>query len=99
MRALLGESFDIHGGGVDLQLCITRTIAQSEGKRWSTVGHHLDAQRVCLAERKMSTVVGNFSLSGKSAKYDAVHPVFFYPGTLPQPVELQHMHLMTPGRL
>ena len=45
--ALLGEPFDIHGGGMDLQFPHHENeIAQSEGASGGTVRQHLDAQRL-----------------------------------------------------
>ena len=78
--ALLGEQFDIHGGGIDLQFPHHENeIAQSEGAHgkplanvWMHNGH------VRIDDEKMSKSLGNFFLIREVlAKYDAEVVRFF----------------------
>ena len=78
--ALLGEQFDIHGGGIDLQFPHHENeIAQSEGATgkplanvWMHNGH------VRIDDEKMSKSLGNFFLiRDVLAKYDAEVVRFF----------------------
>ena len=77
---LLGESFDIHGGGADLQFPHHENeIAQSEGaygKPLATVWMHNGFVR--LDNEKMSKSLGNFfTIREILAKYDAETVRFF----------------------
>ncbi len=61
--ALLGEIFDIHGGGADLQFPHHENeIAQSEGATGQPLGSVLDAQRLPAAwtTRRCPRSLGNF---------------------------------------
>ncbi len=78
--ALLGESFDIHGGGADLQFPHHENeIAQSEGafgKPLASVWMHNGFVR--LDNEKMSKSLGNFfTIREILAKYDAETVRFF----------------------
>lgn len=78
--ALLGESFDIHGGGADLQFPHHENeIAQSEGafgQRLATTWMHNGFVRV--DNEKMSKSLGNFfTIREVLAKYDAQTIRFF----------------------
>ena len=78
--ALLGETFDIHGGGADLQFPHHENeIAQSEGaygKPLATVWMHNGFVRV--DNEKMSKSLGNFfTIREILAKYDAETVRFF----------------------
>ena len=77
---LLGESFDIHGGGADLQFPHHENeIAQSEGANLDAHGHGKPLARfwmhngfVRLDNEKMSKSLGNFfTIREVLAKYDA----------------------------
>ena len=77
---MLGESFDIHGGGADLQFPHHENeIAQSEGatgKQLATVWMHNGFVRV--DNEKMSKSLGNFfTIREVLAKYDAETVRFF----------------------
>jgi cysteinyl-tRNA synthetase len=82
--ALLGETFDIHGGGLDLQFPHHENeIAQSEGangkpfaKTWMHNGF------LNVDNEKMSKSLGNFFTIRDAAVFHAACP-------LPQPVQLQ----------
>lgn len=84
--ALLGESFDIHGGGADLQFPHHENeIAQSEGATLDASGHGKPLARfwmhngfVRLDNEKMSKSLGNFfTIREILAKYDAETVRFF----------------------
>jgi cysteinyl-tRNA synthetase len=95
--ALLGEHFDIHGGGMDLQFPHHENeIAQSEGAHGHPSSTLLAAQR--LPERRQREdvqVAGQLLHHPRCAEalrrrdaalLHAAHP-------LPQPVQLQRRHL------
>lgn len=84
--ALLGESFDIHGGGADLQFPHHENeIAQSEGARIGTPGEGQPMARywmhngfVRVDNEKMSKSLGNFfTIREILEKYDAQTVRFF----------------------
>ncbi len=83
---LLGESFDIHGGGADLQFPHHENeIAQSEGANLDATGHGKPLARfwmhngfVRLDNEKMSKSLGNFfTIREVLARYDAETIRFF----------------------
>jgi cysteinyl-tRNA synthetase len=79
-RKLLGESFDIHGGGLDLVFPHHENeIAQSEGayeQPFARLWMHSGALRV--GEEKMSKSLGNFlTIRAALAKFDAETLRFF----------------------
>lgn len=83
---LLGESFDIHGGGADLQFPHHENeIAQSEGATMDANGHGKPLARfwmhngfVRVDNEKMSKSLGNFfTIREILAKYDAETVRFF----------------------
>ena len=78
--ALLGQHFDIHGGGQDLQFPHHENeIAQSEGAHGNTfVNYWLHNGFVRIDNEKMSKSLGNFfTVREILAKYDAVVVRFF----------------------
>jgi cysteinyl-tRNA synthetase len=78
--ALLGEQFDIHGGGTDLQFPHHENeIAQSEGAHGKPfVNYWLHNGHVRIDNEKMSKSLGNFFLiRDVLAKYDAEVLRFF----------------------
>ncbi|MEO7727634.1 MAG: cysteine--tRNA ligase [Burkholderiales bacterium] len=78
--ALLGEHFDIHGGGQDLQFPHHENeIAQSEGAHGHTfVNYWLHNGFVRIDDEKMSKSLGNFfTVREVLAKYDAEVVRFF----------------------
>ena len=65
---MLGESFDIHGGGADLQFPHHENeIAQSEGATGQPLASYLDAQRLC-ARRQREDVQVAWATSSPSAR-------------------------------
>ena len=78
--ALLGEQFDIHGGGIDLQFPHHENeIAQSEGAHGKPLANYwLHNGHVRIDDEKMSKSLGNFFLiRDVLAKYDAEVVRFF----------------------
>ena len=69
-ETLLGDGFEIHGGGIDLVFPHHENeIAQSEGARDGADGPDLDAQRDARAGReKMSKSLGNIALLSRRAR-------------------------------
>ena len=79
--ALLGENFDIHGGGIDLQFPHHENeIAQSEGANKKPFANYwLHNGHVRVDNEKMSKSLGNFFLIREVlAKYDAEVVRFFF---------------------
>ena len=77
---LLGERFDIHGGGQDLQFPHHENeIAQSEARNGRAVRELLDAQRLRqIDSEKMSKSLGNFfTIREVLEKFDAEVVRFF----------------------
>src|SRR5260363_89264 len=78
--ALLGERFDIHGGGLDLQFPHHENeIAQSEGATGQPFGHHwMHNGHVHVGDEKMSKSLGNFcTIRDAFARFDAETVRFF----------------------
>ena len=78
--ALLGEQFDIHGGGIDLQFPHHENeIAQSEGAHGKPLANYwMHNGHVRIDDEKMSKSLGNFFLiRDVLAKYDAEVVRFF----------------------
>jgi cysteinyl-tRNA synthetase len=78
--ALLGEHFDIHGGGVDLQFPHHENeIAQSEGAFGAPMANYwIHNGHVRVDNEKMSKSLGNFfTIRDVLAKYDAEVVRFF----------------------
>jgi cysteinyl-tRNA synthetase len=63
-RAILGEHFDIHGGGLDLQFPHHENeIAQSQGAHGSPFAHiWMHNEMLELSDSKMSKSIGNTAL-------------------------------------
>ncbi|MFY9327530.1 MAG: cysteine--tRNA ligase [Georgfuchsia sp.] len=76
---LLGERFDIHGGGQDLQFPHHENeIAQSEGAHGSFVNYWMHNGFVRVDDEKMSKSLGNFfTIREVLKKYDAEVVRFF----------------------
>ena len=78
--ALLGEQFDIHGGGIDLQFPHHENeIAQSEGAHGKPLANYwMHNGHVRIDDEKMSKSLGNFFLiRDVLAKFDAEVVRFF----------------------
>jgi cysteinyl-tRNA synthetase len=96
--ATLGESFDIHGGGADLQFPHHENeIAQSEGATGQPLSRFwVHNGFVRVDNEKMSKSLGNFfTIREVLAKYDPETVRFFMLRALPQRAELQRR---APGR-
>ena len=97
--ALLGKTFDIHGGGADLQFPHHENeIAQSEGANGQPLARYwMHNGFVNIDNEKMSKSLGNFfTIREVLQKFDAGDAALLHrAGALPQPAELQRR---APGR-
>jgi hypothetical protein len=91
------ESFDIHGGGADLQFPHHENeIAQSEGATGASLALWMHNGFINVDNEKMSKSLGNFfTIRDVLKEYDAETMRFFIVRSLPQPAELQRR---APGR-